>query len=109
MSQGNSSNGVYNAAGMKSRSALPDIPGLGGAIAGLVGGAAMTIVGAMLAASGGNDVWLESRQIATMIFGPAALSDASSGPVLVGTLIHLALSALLGAIFGIISRRWLRL
>ena len=44
-------------------SLLPDIPGLGGALAGLVGGAAMTIIGAMLASSGGNDVWLESRQI----------------------------------------------
>jgi hypothetical protein len=63
----------------------------------------------MLASSGGNDFWLESRQIATMIFGPAALTDSGIGPVLVGTLLHLAISALLGAVFGIVSRRWLRL
>jgi len=30
-------------------------------------------------------------------------------PVLVGSLIHLLVSALLGAIFGIVTRRWLRL
>jgi hypothetical protein len=88
---------------------LPDIPGLGGAIAGLIGGAAMTIVGAMLAASVGNDVWLEARQIATMVYGQAALSDPGIGPIVVGTLLHLLISALLGAVFGIAWRRWLRL
>jgi len=88
---------------------LPDIPGLGGAVAGLIGGAAMTIVGAILATSVGNDVWLEARQIATMVYGPAALSDPGIGPIVVGTLLHLLISALLGAVFGIVSRRWLHL
>ena len=116
MSQGNSSsvdgkqNGLQpggQTAGLVSP--LPDIPGLGGAIAGLIGGAAMTIVGAMLASSVGNDIWLEARQIATLIYGPAALSDLGIGPIIVGTLLHLLFSALLGAVFGIVSRRWLRL
>ncbi len=117
MSQGNSSSdGQQQApppAGRGAQSAgmspLPDIPGLGGAIAGLIGGAAMTIVGALLAASVGNDIWLEARQIATLIYGPAALTDQGIGPIIVGTLLHLLISALLGAIFGIVSRRWLRL
>ena len=118
MSQANpSSDGKQNApqpAGRVAQSAgrvspLPDIPGLGGAIAGLIGGAAMMIVGALLASSVGNDIWLEALQIATMIYGPAALTDLGIGPIIVGTLLHLLISALFGAIFGIVSRRWLRL
>jgi len=105
-----SSDGMQNAPQTAGRPfLLPDIPGLGGAIAGLIGGAAMTIVGAMLAASVDNDVWLGPRQIATMVYGQAALSDPGIGPIVVGTLLHLLISALLGAVFGIVSRRWLHL
>lgn len=119
MSQGNSSSDDTrkspapidrgSAQSAESASLLPDIPGLGGAIAGLIGGGAMTVVGALLASSVGNDVWLEPRQIATLIYGQAALTEPGIGPIIVGTLLHLLVSALLGAIFGIVSRRWLRL
>jgi uncharacterized membrane protein YagU involved in acid resistance len=45
------------------------------------------------------------------VYGPAALSQPGFdlAPVLVGTLLHLIISALLGAIFGIVTRRWLHL
>jgi hypothetical protein len=99
---------------LKPRSAvspLPDIMGLGGALAGLAGGLAMAIVAALISASMGQDIWHESKRIAAIVYGPAALATAGFdlGPVLVGTLIHLAVSALLGAAFGIITRRWLGL
>jgi len=92
-------------------SPLPDVVGLGGAIAGLAGGVAMAVVAALLSASMGQDIWHESKRIAVIVYGPSALaaSGFDLGPVLVGTLIHLLVSALLGAIFGIVTRRWLHL
>jgi hypothetical protein len=92
-------------------SPLPDIMGLGGALAGLAGGLAMAIVAALISASMGQDIWHEPKRIAAIVYGPAALATTGfdPGPVLVGTLIHLVVSALLGAIFGIVTRRWLRL
>jgi len=94
-----------------SASPLPDVVGLGGAIAGLAGGVAMAVVAALLSASMGQDIWHESKRIAVIVYGPAALavSGFDPGPVLVGTLIHLLVSALLGALFGIVTRRWLHL
>jgi hypothetical protein len=90
---------------------LPDVIGLGGALAGLAGGLAMAVVAALIAASMGQDIWHESKRIAAIVYGPAALATPgfALGPVLVGSLIHLLVSALLGAIFGIVTRRWLRL
>ena len=99
---------------LKSRSSvspLPDVIGLGGALAGLAGGLAMAVVAALIAAGMGQDIWHESKRIAAIVYGPAALAGSGfdPGPVLVGTLIHLVVSALLGAIFGIVTRRWLHL
>jgi hypothetical protein len=99
---------------LKPRSAispLPDVVGLGGALAGLAGGLAMAIVAALLSASMGQDIWHESKRIAAIVYGPAALAAAGFdlGPVLVGSLLHLVVSAVLGAIFGIVTRRWLGL
>ena len=92
-------------------SPLPDIVGLGGAIAGLGGGVAMAIVGAIISASLNGDIWLESKQIAAILYGPAATAQAGfvAGPVIVGTLLHLIVSAVLGALFGITTRRVLHL
>ena len=94
-----------------STSPLPDVIGLGGAIAGLAGGLAMAVVAALLSASIGQDIWHESKRIAAIAYGPTALAAAGfdPGPVLLGTLLHLLVSALLGAIFGIVTRRWLHL
>jgi hypothetical protein len=92
-------------------SPLPDIIGLGGAVAGLGGGIAMAIVGAMISTPLGGDIWLESKQIAAVVYGAAATAQSGfvAGPVIVGTLLHLIVSAALGAIFGILTRRVLRL
>ena len=92
-------------------SPLPDIVGLGGALAGLGGGLAMAVVAALIALSMGEDIWLEAKRIAVVVYGPAAVEAPGLvlGPVLVGTLLHLIVSALLGALFGIVIRRVLRL
>src|SRR6476646_4837324 len=83
-----------------SASHLPDVIGLGGAIAGLAGGVAMAVVAALLSASMGQDIWHEPKRIAAIVYGPAALATSGfdPGPVLLGSLLHLIVSALLGAI-----------
>jgi hypothetical protein len=80
-------------------------------VAGLAGGVAMMIVAALLSVSMGQDIWHESKRIAAIVYGPAAFAQPGFqfGPVLVGTLIHLCVSALLGALFGIVTRRWLHM
>ena len=92
-------------------SRLPDVVGLGGTIAGLGGGLAMAIAGAIMAALFGYDIWLEPKQIAAIVYGPAAIVQPGfvAGPVLVGTLIHFIVAGLFGAIFGIVSHRILHL
>lgn len=92
-------------------SSLPDIIGLGGAIAGLGAGVVMAIVSAIIAGLRGVDIWLEAKQIAAPLFpgfDPSALGFAL-GPIVVGTLIHLLLSAAFGATFSIVTRRLLKL
>ncbi len=51
------------------------------------------------------------QQIAAAFYGPAALAQPGfvAGPVLLGTLLHLLVSAAFGAIFGIVTRRVLHL
>lgn len=90
---------------------LPNIVGLGGALAGLGGGLAMAIVGMLFALALGQDAWLEPRQIGAVIWGAAAVAHIGfeAAPVLAGTVIHFFTSAAVGAIFGIVTRRWLRL
>ena len=92
-------------------SPLPDIVGLGGALAGLGGGLAMAIVAAMLSLSLGQDLWHEPKVIASLLFGSGAIAQPGfvAGPALVGSLIHMLMSALLGALFGIVTRRVLHL
>jgi hypothetical protein len=67
----------------------------------------MAIVGAIISASLDGDIWLESKQIATVFYGPAATAQPGfvAGPVIVGTLLHLIVAAALGALFGIMTRR----
>lgn len=91
-------------------SPLPDIIGLGGAVAGLVAGAVMLLVAAILTAALGGDIWLEAKAIAAPFFGPTVMRPGfETGPVIVGTILHFATSALLGAIFSIVKRRILKL
>jgi len=90
---------------------LPSIVGLGGALAGLAGGAAMIGSAALLATSYGYDVWFQLKVVASLALGPAALAQIGfvTIPVLVGLLIHLLVAAMLGAGFEVATRRWLRL
>jgi hypothetical protein len=83
------------------------VVGLGGAIAGLIGGLSMALVGAIISASVGGDIWLEAKQIAAVVYGSAAAAQPGfeAGPVLVGTLLHLLVSTILGALFSIVTRR----
>jgi len=92
-------------------SPIPNVIGLGGAIAGLGGGLAMALVGALLSSALDGDIWRESKEIASVFYGRAALAEPGFvfGPVFTGTLLHLLVSAVLGAIFGIVTRRVLQL
>jgi hypothetical protein len=85
--------------------------GLRSAIAGLGGGIAMAIVAALIAISRQGDIWLEAKQIAAVVYGPAAITRPAlaASAVLLGTLIHLSVSALLGLLFGLLSHWMLKL
>lgn len=91
--------------------ALAAAPGLGGALAGLGGGLAMAVIAALISLAQGGDIWLEARQIATLVYGGAILAEPGfmPGPVLVGTLLHFLFSALFGAVFGVLMRRVFKL
>ncbi|HEU4322304.1 MAG TPA: DUF6789 family protein [Roseiflexaceae bacterium] len=95
----------------KSAARIPEIPGLGGALAGLAGGAAMAVVAAIISASIGGDIWLEAKQIATMVYGPEAATASGfvAGPVIAGTLIHFLFSMLFGSFYSLLTRRLLQL
>jgi hypothetical protein len=90
---------------------LPSILGLGGALAGLAGGAAMIGSAALLATAYGYDVWFQLKVVASVLLGPAAhvTMGFDAIPVLVGLLVHLLVAAMLGAGFEIAAHRWLRL
>lgn len=89
---------------------LPRVPGLAGALAGLAGGIAMALGSIALAGLYGADLWFQLKAIASLVLGSAAVAQAGfvAGPVLLGLAIHLAASALLGALFGA-TIRYLRL
>jgi hypothetical protein len=86
---------------------LPNLPGLSGALAGLSGGVAMTIVAALLTGALDQDVWLQTKVIASLVLGPSVGTQAGfvAGAVLLGLVIHLGVAALLGALFELIMRR----
>jgi uncharacterized membrane protein YagU involved in acid resistance len=81
-----------------------------GAVAGLVGGVAMAVVGALIATAMSTDIWLTPERIAALVFGPvaAATPGFDAAPVIVGSLLHLALSALFGAVYALLISKVLR-
>lgn len=85
--------------------------GMSGSLAGLVGGAAMIGGAMLLALAYGSDAWSQLKAVAGLALGPSAVAQAgfAAGPVLAGLLIGLALSALLGALFEVVTRQVLRL
>jgi hypothetical protein len=91
--------------------ALPHSIGLGGALAGLAGGMAMALVAALMSLVQRQDIWHEAKAIASVVLGAQALAQPgfAAVPVLIGTLLHLIVSMLLGALFALVTRRWLQL
>jgi hypothetical protein len=77
-----------------------------GVLAGLAGSLAMTASAVLLAAAYGSNAWLPLKTIGTLVLGPAAAAQAGfvAAPVLAGLLIQLAVSALLGMLFVLITR-----
>lgn len=78
-----------------------------GALAGLIGGMMMAIVGAALAIAIGDDLWKAPKLIATFVVSPDMIATPGflAGPVIIGSLIHLTLSALFGVGFGALTTR----
>ncbi len=91
--------------------AIPDVAGLGGAIAGLLAGLAMVIASPILSLMTGIGLWEPVKLIATVFFPRTIMNTPGFmlGPVLVGTAIHFVMSALLGIIFGLIFNRLLHM
>lgn len=90
---------------------LPDVIGLGGAIAGFGAGVVMAVVAAVIALFRGDDIWLEAKQIAAPLFPgfDPMTTSFTFAPIVVGSLVHLFVSIAIGATFGILSRRILKL
>jgi len=93
--------------------ALPDVPGLGGAVAGLLAGVVMVLVSPLLSLLTGIGIWEPPKLIAAAApwYREAALETPGFAlePVLTGTVIHFATSVVLGIIFGLIFHRLLHL
>jgi hypothetical protein len=92
-------------------SPFPVVLELGGALAGLAGGLAMTIGSVLLAGSYGYDRWVQLKAIASLVLGSSATASVGfvAGPVLIGLLIELVVAALLGALFESVTRRMFHL
>jgi len=93
------------------RWSLPDVVGLGGAVAGLLAGAVMVVLSPILSLVTGIGIWEPPKLIAATLLGPAVAEQTGFVllPVLVGTLIHFVTSLILGVIFGVVLNRMLHL
>jgi hypothetical protein len=87
---------------------VPDVPALGGAVAGFLAGAVMVLLSPILSLVTGINIWVPPKLIgATMpwVDGVAAtVPGFDFVPVLTGTVLHFVVSALLGAAFGLFFR-----
>ena len=93
------------------RRQIPDVVGLGGAVAGFLAGAVMVLLSPILSLLTGVSVWEPPKIIAATLLGPAVVNTPGFDPVAVitGTAIHFIISIALGAIFGIITHRLLHM
>jgi hypothetical protein len=96
---------------LTSRWDLPDVIGLGGAVAGFLAGAVMVLLSPILSWLTGISLWEPPKIIAATVYGSSVVSNPGfeAGPVIMGTLIHFVISIVLGAIFGIIMHRMFHL
>lgn len=92
-------------------SRIPDIIGLGGAVAGFLAGVVMVLLSPILSWLNGISLWEPPRLIAATVYGGTVLNDTgfAVGPVLTGLVVHLITSIVLGIIFGIVLNRVLHL
>lgn len=90
---------------------IPDIAGLGGAIAGFFAGIVMILLSPLLSLLTGIGIWEPPKLIAATLLGPSVVQmpGFAAGPVVVGTIVHLLISVLLGFLFGLIFHRLLHL
>ena len=87
---------------------LPDIVGLGGAVAGFLAGVVMILLSPLLSWLTGIGIWEPPKLIAATILGPSAVANTPGFdfvPVMVGGALHLVTSVVLGLIFGIVFNR----
>jgi hypothetical protein len=93
------------------RRQIPDVVGLGGAVAGFLAGAVMVLLSPILSLLTGVSVWEPPKIIAATVLGSAAVNTTGFDlvPVITGTAIHFVISIALGAIFGIITHRLLHM
>lgn len=76
----------------------------GGIQAGLVGGAAIALFLIVVAVSSGGTVWSVLKGAAAPFLGAqAATPEFALGPVLLGSVLHFAISAAWGAAFGVLA------
>ena len=96
---------------LSTRRSLPDIIGLGGAVAGFLAGLVMILLSPILAFLTGIGIWEPPKMIAATLLGPAAMEQPGFAlvPVVTGAAIHMVTSIVLGAVFGIIFHRMLHL
>jgi len=91
------------------RRSLPNVPALGGAVAGFLAGAVMVLLSPVLSLITRVNIWIPPKLIAATapwINGATATQPGFEfAPVLTGTLLHFLVSTILGAMFGLFFRR----
>lgn len=103
--------GVANKPTVAGRLSLPDVMGLGGAVAGFLAGIVMVLLSPLLSWMNGISLWEPPRLIAATVLGSSSISSTGFAlqPVLIGLVVHMLTSVVLGIIFGIVLNRVLHL
>jgi uncharacterized membrane protein YagU involved in acid resistance len=76
-----------------------------GITAGLIAGVIFAVVEIVGAAMMGNPALMPVRMFASVVLGQGAMEGPLGVPLVVGTIAHLALSAVFGVIYGLLSAR----
>ena len=86
---------------------LPNIMGLGGAVAGFLAGIVMIVLSPVLSLLTGIGIWVPPKMIAATVLGPSVAETPGFElvPVMVGGGLHLVTSVVLGLIFGLVFNR----
>lgn len=90
------------------RRSLPDVPALGGAVAGFLAGAVMVLLSPILSLITAVNIWIPPKLIAATAPWIDKTTATQPGfelvPVVTGTLLHFVVSTVLGVIFGLFFR-----